>query len=151
MSVSPSNEPLEEDNVVLRCKADRLIYGNLAWFRVTNISESEQIGSVQPCRSLTLQRRHMSQGAKSSLQGTNVTLELPLPNVSHQDEGLYACQVENIKTQERTCLLRRLSLKSEEKLANFVALECKCVITFKEENPQPYLIIMTECVVIMRP
>ncbi|XP_070817122.1 vascular endothelial growth factor receptor 2 isoform X1 [Chaetodon trifascialis] len=114
VSVSPSNEPLEEDHVVLRCKADRLIYGNLAWFRVANISESEQTVSVQPCRSLTLQRRPLSHGVRSSLQGTNVTLELPLPNASRQDEGLYACQVENIKTQERTCLLRRLSLKSLE-------------------------------------
>ena len=114
MSVSPSSEPLEEDHVALRCKADGLMYGNLAWFRVTNISESEQIVPVQPCRSLTLQRRPLSHGVKSSLHGTNMTLELKLPNASRQDEGLYACQVENIKTQEKTCLLRRISLKSEE-------------------------------------
>uniref|UniRef100_A0AAQ5Z4Q1 receptor protein-tyrosine kinase n=1 Tax=Amphiprion ocellaris TaxID=80972 RepID=A0AAQ5Z4Q1_AMPOC len=104
VSMSPSNEPLEEDHVVLRCKADRLIYGNLAWFRVTNVSESEQVASVQPCRSLTLQRRPMPQAVMSTLQGTNVTLELSLPNASRQDEGLYACQVVNIKTKEKTCL-----------------------------------------------
>ncbi|XP_078115837.1 vascular endothelial growth factor receptor 2 isoform X2 [Sander vitreus] len=109
VSVSPSTEPLEEDHVVLRCKADRLIYGNLAWFRVTNISESEHFAPVQPCRSLALSRV-----VQSSLQGANVALELSLANASRQDEGLYACQVENIKTQERTCLLRRLSLKSLE-------------------------------------
>lgn len=114
VSVSPSNEPLEEDHVVLQCKADMLIYGNLAWYRVTNVSESEQIASVQPCRSLTRQRRPLKHGVQSSLQGTNVTVELLLPNASRQDEGLYACQVENIKTKERTCLLRRLSLKSEK-------------------------------------
>ncbi|XP_039984993.1 vascular endothelial growth factor receptor 2 isoform X2 [Xiphias gladius] len=114
VSVSPSNEPLEEDHVVLRCKADRLIYRNLTWFRVANISESEQVPSVQPCRSLPLQRRPLSQAVLSSLQGTNVTLELPLPNASRRDEGLYACQVENIKTGERTCLLRRLSLRGLE-------------------------------------
>uniref|UniRef100_A0AAQ5Y8H2 receptor protein-tyrosine kinase n=1 Tax=Amphiprion ocellaris TaxID=80972 RepID=A0AAQ5Y8H2_AMPOC len=108
VSMSPSNEPLEEDHVVLRCKADRLIYGNLAWFRVTNVSESEQVASVQPCRSLTLQRRPMPQAVMSTLQGTNVTLELSLPNASRQDEGLYACQVVNIKTKEKTCLLRHL-------------------------------------------
>uniref|UniRef100_A0AAQ5YFY5 receptor protein-tyrosine kinase n=1 Tax=Amphiprion ocellaris TaxID=80972 RepID=A0AAQ5YFY5_AMPOC len=114
VSMSPSNEPLEEDHVVLRCKADRLIYGNLAWFRVTNVSESEQVASVQPCRSLTLQRRPMPQAVMSTLQGTNVTLELSLPNASRQDEGLYACQVVNIKTKEKTCLLRRVSLKDLE-------------------------------------
>uniref|UniRef100_A0A4W6CIS6 receptor protein-tyrosine kinase n=1 Tax=Lates calcarifer TaxID=8187 RepID=A0A4W6CIS6_LATCA len=107
VSVSPSNQPLEElMDVVLRCKADRVIYGNLAWFRVTNISKSEQVAPVQPCRSLSLQPRPLSQVVLSSPQATNITLELPLLNASRQDEGLYACQVENIKTRERTCLLR---------------------------------------------
>uniref|UniRef100_A0A665U9A2 receptor protein-tyrosine kinase n=1 Tax=Echeneis naucrates TaxID=173247 RepID=A0A665U9A2_ECHNA len=119
VSVSPSSEPLEEDHVVLRCKADRLIYDNLSWFRVTNTSESEQLASVQPCRSLTLQQKPLSQAVSSNLQGTNVTLELTLPNASRRDEGLYACQVENIKTKDRTCLLRRLSLRG------------KCIVIFK--------------------
>lgn len=122
MSVSPSNEPLEEDYVVLRCKADKLLYGNLAWFRVTNISESEQVVSLQPCRSLTLQRRPLSHGMRPSVQGSNVTLELRLPNATRQDEGLYACQVENIKTQDRTCLLQRLSLKSEKNVQFWVQM-----------------------------
>lgn len=111
VSISPSSEPLEEDHVVMRCKADNLIYDNLAWFRVANISESVQVALVQPCRSLTLQQKPLSQAVLSTSQGTNVTLELLLPNASRHDEGLYACQVENIKTRERTCLLRRLSLR----------------------------------------
>ncbi|AWP11217.1 putative vascular endothelial growth factor receptor 2 [Scophthalmus maximus] len=112
VSVSPSNEPLEEDHVVLKCKADMLLYGNLAWFRVTNVSESA--APVQPCRSLQLQRRTRTQAVQSRLQGTNVTLELLLPNASRRDEGMYACQVENIKTGEKACLLRRLTLRALE-------------------------------------
>uniref|UniRef100_A0A7N8WT10 receptor protein-tyrosine kinase n=1 Tax=Mastacembelus armatus TaxID=205130 RepID=A0A7N8WT10_9TELE len=112
VSMLPSNEPVEEDHVALRCRADKLIYGNLAWFRVANISKSEQLASVQPCRSLTLQPP--SQSVLATQHGTNVTLELLLPNASRQDEGLYACQVQNIKTKERTCLLRRLSLRGLE-------------------------------------
>ncbi|XP_028259922.1 vascular endothelial growth factor receptor 2 isoform X2 [Parambassis ranga] len=111
VSMSPSNEPLEEDHVVLRCKADKLIYGNLTWFRVTNVSDSEQVAAVQPCRSLTLQQRPISQAVMYRVQGTNMTLELSLPNATHQDEGLYACQVVNKKSGEKTCLLRRLSLR----------------------------------------
>ncbi|XP_054646685.1 vascular endothelial growth factor receptor 2 isoform X2 [Dunckerocampus dactyliophorus] len=114
LSVSPSNNPLEEDRVVLRCKADRLVYRNLAWFRVANESESERALSVQPCRSVALQRAPLSHGVLSSEHGANLTLELLLPNASRQDEGLYACQVENIKTRERTCLLRHLSLRGLE-------------------------------------
>lgn len=120
--MSPSGEPLEEDQVVLRCKADRLLYTSLAWFRVTNVSEVEQASSVQPCRSLALQETPLSQSLRSNQEGTNVTLELPMPNVSRKDEGLYACQVKSIKTQEGTCLLRRLSLKSKSNLSYFSEL-----------------------------
>uniref|UniRef100_A0A673AXH7 receptor protein-tyrosine kinase n=1 Tax=Sphaeramia orbicularis TaxID=375764 RepID=A0A673AXH7_9TELE len=114
LTLSPSDEPLEEDDVTLRCKADRLIYGNLAWYRVNNVSESEQVAAVQPCRSLALQPTPLSQAVLCDTKDANMTLVLPLPSVSTQDEGLYACQVENIKTKERTCLLRRLSLKGLE-------------------------------------
>lgn len=114
VSVSPSSKPLEEDSVVLRCKADNVLYSLLAWYRVANLSESEQATSVQPCRSLTLQRRPLSRGVRPGSQGTDATLELQLPRASRQDEGLYACQVENVKTQERTCLLRRLTLQSKQ-------------------------------------
>uniref|UniRef100_A0A7N6B521 receptor protein-tyrosine kinase n=1 Tax=Anabas testudineus TaxID=64144 RepID=A0A7N6B521_ANATE len=114
VSVSPSNEPLVDDYVTMRCKADRQIYSNLTWYRVTTMSGSEQVASVQPCRSLMLQPKPLSQAVLSKDQGTNVTLELPLPNASRKDEGLYACQVVSIRTGERTCLLRRLSLRGLE-------------------------------------
>lgn len=114
VTMSPSNKPLEEDHVILRCKADRLIYGNLTWFRVTNVSKSEQVASVQPCRTLTLRPSPLSHTTLTTQQGTNVTLELSLRNASHQDEGLYACQVVNIITGEKTCLLHSVSLRDLE-------------------------------------
>uniref|UniRef100_A0A3Q4GLS1 receptor protein-tyrosine kinase n=1 Tax=Neolamprologus brichardi TaxID=32507 RepID=A0A3Q4GLS1_NEOBR len=103
-----------EDHVILRCKADSLIYGNLTWFRVTNVSKSEQGTLAQPCRSLTLQPTPLSHAVLTPQPGTNVTLELSLRNASHQDEGLYACQVVNIITGEKTCLLHSVSLRDLE-------------------------------------
>ncbi|KAL4000212.1 all-trans-retinol 13,14-reductase [Sarotherodon galilaeus] len=114
VTMSPSNRPLEEDHVILRCKADSLIYGNLTWFRVTNVSKSEQGTLAQPCRSLTLQPTPLSHAVLTPQPGTNVTLELSLRNASHQDEGLYACQVVNIITGEKTCLLHSVSLRDLE-------------------------------------
>ncbi|KAL1022594.1 hypothetical protein UPYG_G00029680 [Umbra pygmaea] len=110
LSMSPSSQPIEQDQVILRCKADRLIYGNLAWYRVENVSEPVRIPAVQPCRVLSLSPLPLSQAVLSRQQGINITLELPLNNVSWGDEGVYACQVENIKTGEKVCLLQHLTL-----------------------------------------
>lgn len=106
--MSPSDKPMKQDDVVLRCKADNLLYDQLAWFRVTNLSPSELAESTRPCHSLTLQP--LPQAVLSNLQG-NITLDLKLPNASRQDEGLYACQVKNIKSAKSTCILRHLFLK----------------------------------------
>ncbi|XP_019752318.1 vascular endothelial growth factor receptor 2 isoform X1 [Hippocampus comes] len=115
LSMLPSNEPLEEEHVALRCKADGLIYGNLAWFHVSNESGWERTSAVQPCRSLALPPTPLlRRDAFNAERGANVSLELLLPNASRHDEGLYACQVENLKTRERTCLLRHLSLRGLE-------------------------------------
>ncbi|XP_036377722.1 vascular endothelial growth factor receptor 2 [Megalops cyprinoides] len=113
LSVWPSREPLVQDSVVLKCKADQLIYTNLHWFWVgTNVTNPAQYPPVQPCRALTLPKQPLPQAVLSGLQGPNLTLELPLTNVSHRDQGLYVCQVENIKTHERTCLLHNLALRA---------------------------------------
>ena len=111
LTVSPSSEPIEEEPVVLRCKADRLIYRNLAWFRLSGAFDSESTTSVQPCRSLTLAQLPLSQAALSCLPGAKLSLELPLASASRHDEGMYVCQVENIKTREKICLLRSLTLR----------------------------------------
>ncbi|CAL1592983.1 unnamed protein product [Knipowitschia caucasica] len=114
LSVSPPDELLEEDDVLLRCKADRLINGNLAWFKLDNISDSEPVASVQPCRSLALPRTPLSQTDLSHSQNSNMSLELLLPQASARDQGVYVCQIQNNKTEERTCLLRRITLRGLE-------------------------------------
>ncbi|CAL8256237.1 unnamed protein product [Merluccius merluccius] len=114
LSVSPSSEPIEEEPVVLRCKADRLLYRNLTWFRPAGTFDVERNPSVQPCHSLSLPRQPLPGATLSGLQGAKLTLELPLASVSRRDEGMYACQVENIQTREKTCLLRALTLRALE-------------------------------------
>lgn len=114
LSVSPP-DPLEEDDVLLQCEADALIYRSLAWFRVSNMSDSEVLSTVQPCRSLALQQeKPLSRSVLLGTNNTNFTLQLPLPSASFRDEGVYACQVENVNTGEKTCLLRRIMLKGLE-------------------------------------
>ncbi|XP_035270609.1 vascular endothelial growth factor receptor 2 isoform X1 [Anguilla anguilla] len=117
LSLWPSAEPQEQADVVLQCKADKLIYTNLRWFRLGGGEwdwSSAPFLPVQPCRGLALPPQPLPQALLSGLQGTNVTLDLPLSNLSLRDQGLYVCQVENIKTRESTCLLHRLALRALE-------------------------------------
>ncbi|XP_052441858.1 vascular endothelial growth factor receptor 2 isoform X1 [Carassius gibelio] len=114
LSVLPSSNPIEGEDVVMRCVADRLLYSNLHWYRVTNIANPDASPAAVPCDTLTLSPLHRTSVTISGLQGTNATLELPIPNATLMDQGLYACQVENVGNSERTCLLHNLRLRALE-------------------------------------
>ncbi|KAG9331898.1 hypothetical protein JZ751_016636, partial [Albula glossodonta] len=115
LSVWPSQQPLEQGDVVLKCTADRLIYTDLRWFWLGGNGTSPRLGRylpVQPCRVLALPSQPLPQVVLSGLQGPNTTLDLPLSNLSHSQQGLYACHVQNIQTGDTTCLLHYLSLRA---------------------------------------
>lgn len=111
LSVLPSSSPIGGEDVVMRCVADQLLYSNLHWYRVTNQQTKQTNPEPMPCDTLTLSPFHQPNVTISGLQGTNATLDLPIPNATLMDQGLYACQVENMRTSERTCLLHNLKLR----------------------------------------
>lgn len=114
LSVLPSSSPIEGQDVIMRCVADRLLYFNLRWYRVANLANPDPPPAAVPCDTLTLSHLHQPNVTVSGLQGTNVTLDLPIPNATLMDQGLYACQVEIVGTSERTCLLHNLRLRALE-------------------------------------
>nr|XP_055041614.1 vascular endothelial growth factor receptor 2 [Misgurnus anguillicaudatus] len=114
LSVLPSNNPIEGEDVVLRCVADRLLYTNLRWYRVINIANPNALQAAVPCDTLTLVPPLQPNVTILGLQGTNTTLDLLISNAAMKDQGLYACQVENGRTSERTCLLHNLRLRALE-------------------------------------
>lgn len=109
LSVLPSSSPIEGEDVVMRCVADRLLYSNLQWYRVTNVTKPD--APQEACDNLTLSPLHQPYITISGMQGSNVTLDLPIPNATLMDQGMYACQVEIVGTNERTCLLHNLRLR----------------------------------------
>ncbi|XP_018588674.2 vascular endothelial growth factor receptor 2 isoform X1 [Scleropages formosus] len=113
LDILPSKEPIEQDSVVLKCKVDQLLYGNLRWFWLGyNMSHVDDYPPVQSCRSLALPAEPLPQATLSGPRGTNISLVLSIANVSRQDQGLYVCQVENMKTKEKTCLVNQLILRA---------------------------------------
>ncbi|KAK3542298.1 hypothetical protein QTP86_021960, partial [Hemibagrus guttatus] len=114
LSVFPSSVPIEEEDVLLRCVADRMLYSSLSWYRVLNVSNPTELPTTVPCASLTLSPVSQPNATVSGQQGPNVTLDLSLPRVSWQDEGWYACRMENTDSSERTCLLHNLRLRALE-------------------------------------
>ncbi|TSN30195.1 Vascular endothelial growth factor receptor 2 [Bagarius yarrelli] len=114
LSVFPSSIPIEEEDVLLRCVADRMLYSRLSWYRVLNVSNSDELPPTVPCASLSLSPLIQPNITVSGLKDPNVTLDLSLPRVNWQDEGWYACRMENADSTERTCLLHNLRLRALE-------------------------------------
>lgn len=100
--------------MLLRCVVDRMLYSSLSWYRVLNVSNPAELPTTMSCASLSLAPLTQPNATIAGLQGPNVTLDLSLPRVSWQDEGLYACRMENTDSSEGTCLLHNLRLRGKE-------------------------------------
>uniref|UniRef100_A0AAR2K3R1 receptor protein-tyrosine kinase n=1 Tax=Pygocentrus nattereri TaxID=42514 RepID=A0AAR2K3R1_PYGNA len=145
LSVFPSNNPIEQEDVLLRCVVDRMLYSNLNWYRVLNVSNPYSLPATVPCGTLVLAPLTQPNATIMGLKGNNVTLDLSLPRASRKDEGLYACRVENADSSERTCLLliERHQQPFERPLVNvsdFATLVCEVsgtpnpTITWTKDN-----------------
>ncbi|XP_076873231.1 vascular endothelial growth factor receptor 2 [Brachyhypopomus gauderio] len=113
LSVYPTS-PIEGDDVRLSCVVDRMLFSSLSWYRVLNASDPDKLPDAVPCSSLALAPLSRSNTTLASMTGTNATLDLHLPGASRQDQGLYACRVENADSSEKTCLLHHLRLRALE-------------------------------------
>ncbi|XP_072538762.1 vascular endothelial growth factor receptor 2 [Salminus brasiliensis] len=114
LSVFPSSSPIEQEDVLLRCVVDRMLYSSLSWYRVQNVSKPDSLPATVPCGTLALTPLTQPNATIMGLQGNNATLDLSLPRASRKDQGLYACRVENADSSERTCLLHYLRLRALE-------------------------------------
>ncbi|XP_066532939.1 vascular endothelial growth factor receptor 2 [Hoplias malabaricus] len=112
LSVFPSSNPIEEEDVLLRCVVDRMLYSSLRWYRVLNVSNPDKLPATVPCATLSLVPFTQLSATVIDLQGNNFTLDLSLPRASRKDQGLYACRVDNADSSERTCLLHYLRLRA---------------------------------------
>uniref|UniRef100_A0AAR2KMC8 receptor protein-tyrosine kinase n=1 Tax=Pygocentrus nattereri TaxID=42514 RepID=A0AAR2KMC8_PYGNA len=139
LSVFPSNNPIEQEDVLLRCVVDRMLYSNLNWYRVLNVSNPYSLPATVPCGTLVLAPLTQPNATIMGLKGNNVTLDLSLPRASRKDEGLYACRVENADTLEAPWIVSNLT-DQRVNVSDFATLVCEVsgtpnpTITWTKDN-----------------
>uniref|UniRef100_A0A673FFD7 Vascular endothelial growth factor receptor 3 n=1 Tax=Sinocyclocheilus rhinocerous TaxID=307959 RepID=A0A673FFD7_9TELE len=110
IEMEPSEDPLEQDLVRLKCNADNYTYENLRWYRL----DPQAVPPELDCKSL--HQYAESLGGKLSFQTTsnNWVLELTITNIQLQDEGNYVCEVQNRRSGEKHCHRTYIPVKALE-------------------------------------
>ncbi|XP_050960376.1 vascular endothelial growth factor receptor 3 isoform X1 [Labeo rohita] len=110
IEMEPSEDPLEQDLVQLKCNADNYTYENLRWYRL----DPQAVPQELDCKSLYQYAESL--GGKLSFQNTsnNWVLELTITNIQLQDEGNYVCEVQNRRSGEKHCHRKYIPVKALE-------------------------------------
>uniref|UniRef100_A0A672TFN2 Vascular endothelial growth factor receptor 3 n=1 Tax=Sinocyclocheilus grahami TaxID=75366 RepID=A0A672TFN2_SINGR len=110
IEMEPSEDPLEQDLVRLKCNADNYTYENLRWYRL----DPQAVPPELDCKSL--HQYTESLGGTLSFQTTsnNWVLELTITNIQLQDEGNYVCEVQNRHSGEKHCHRKYIPVKALE-------------------------------------
>ncbi|XP_062332507.1 vascular endothelial growth factor receptor 3 isoform X1 [Osmerus eperlanus] len=116
VELRPSEEPLEQAAVSLRCGADNYTYEQLQWYRLDPQTLQDERGRPLEldCRSLHLYAERLD-GQLSFLEASNSwLLELALASLRLQDEGPYVCEVQSRRGGEKHCLSKYISVRALE-------------------------------------
>ncbi|XP_059918813.1 LOW QUALITY PROTEIN: vascular endothelial growth factor receptor 3 [Gadus macrocephalus] len=113
----PSEQPVEQESLSLRCTADNYTYEHPRWYRLEPRRLQEQRGRPQEdreCRSVhlyagELEGRLSFRGAHNSWE-----LEVTIAAVALADEGNYVCEAQSRRSGEKQCLLKYISVKPLE-------------------------------------
>lgn len=118
MDVAPSESPLEQEPVSLRCSADNYTYEHLRWYRLDpRALQEEQVKYAHAagldCRSMHQYARALD-GRLSFLEASNSwLLDFSVPAVRPQDEGHYVCEAQSRRNADKQCLFRYVSVRGE--------------------------------------
>ena len=120
MEAGPSEQPVEQEPLSLRCTADNYTYEHLRWYRLDpRLLLQEQRGrgpqEDRECRSVhlyagELEGRLSFRGAHNSWE-----LEVHMAAVGLADEGNYVCEAQSRRSGEKQCLLKYISVKREQR------------------------------------
>uniref|UniRef100_A0AAZ3PMF4 Vascular endothelial growth factor receptor 3 n=1 Tax=Oncorhynchus tshawytscha TaxID=74940 RepID=A0AAZ3PMF4_ONCTS len=146
VELSPSEEPLEQEEVSLSCIADNYTYEQLTWYRLDPQALQDESGKPLEldCRSVHLYADRLDGQLTYQEQSNSWVLEMTIASITLQDEGNYVCEVQNRRSREKHCLRKYISVKGERErhthtepnrvLQRSLLMECDVVGT-----PSPHL------------
>ncbi|KAM9470494.1 vascular endothelial growth factor receptor 3 [Clarias gariepinus] len=109
VEIEPSDNPLEQEPVYLKCSADNYTYENLRWYRLDT-----KATVPADCKSLHQYAKALGGELSFHTSTNNWVLELKIPNVHLQDEGNYVCEVQNRRSGEKHCNRKYVNVKALE-------------------------------------
>ncbi|XP_056124917.1 vascular endothelial growth factor receptor 3 isoform X1 [Rhinichthys klamathensis goyatoka] len=110
IETEPSEDPLEQDLVRLKCNADNYTYENLRWYRL----DPQAVPPELDCKSLHQYAEALGGNLSFHAASNNWVLELSITSIQLQDEGNYVCEVQNRRTGEKHCHRKYIPVKALE-------------------------------------
>ncbi|XP_048032498.1 vascular endothelial growth factor receptor 3 isoform X2 [Megalobrama amblycephala] len=110
IEMEPSEDPLEQDLVRLKCNADNYTYENLRWYRL----DPQAVPPELDCKSLHQYAESLGANLSFQTASNNWVLELTIPSIQLQDEGNYVCEVQNRRSQKKHCHRKYIPVKALE-------------------------------------
>ncbi|XP_023694602.1 vascular endothelial growth factor receptor 3 isoform X3 [Paramormyrops kingsleyae] len=112
----PTEEPLEMDQVRLRCSADNYTYENLRWYRLDPQALQNETGKPPEldCKSIHLYAEELRGELSFEPATSSWVLELVLPNIQLEHEGSYVCKTQNRRSGEKHCHRKYILVKALE-------------------------------------
>uniref|UniRef100_A0A8C7XBP3 Vascular endothelial growth factor receptor 3 n=1 Tax=Oryzias sinensis TaxID=183150 RepID=A0A8C7XBP3_9TELE len=116
LTVHPSEDPLEQESVSLRCTADNYTHDQLQWYLLNLQALQDQQDKPQEldCRSVHLYAK-LLQGQPSFQEQTNSwALNFSIESAQLQDKGHYVCRARSRRSGEKHCLFRYIFVRALE-------------------------------------
>ncbi|XP_061089721.1 vascular endothelial growth factor receptor 3 isoform X1 [Conger conger] len=116
IELQPTEEPLEQDLVQLKCSADNYTYESLQWYRLDPRALQDEAGKplFLDCRSLYLYAKRLDAQQSFDSPTNSWVLELSIPNIQLHHEGNYVCEVQNRRSGEKHCHRKYIPVRALE-------------------------------------
>uniref|UniRef100_A0A8C6NI94 Vascular endothelial growth factor receptor 3 n=1 Tax=Nothobranchius furzeri TaxID=105023 RepID=A0A8C6NI94_NOTFU len=116
VDVHPSETPLEQENMSLRCSADNYTYDQLQWYRLNPQALQDQQGRLPEldCSSMHRYAKPLQGELFFQKNSNSWVSDFTVESVRLPDEGHYVCTAQSRRSGEKQCLFRYISVKALE-------------------------------------